>query len=55
MCNGQNIVGRGTEILTWKKENPDEGNEGTHIHNTNIMEEQPESAGAKKSHNSCGA
>jgi hypothetical protein len=55
MCSGQNILGRRTEILTWEKENPDEGSEDTQIHMTNIKEEQPESAGIEKNHNSCGA
>jgi len=36
MCSGHNILGRRTEILTWEKENPDEGSEGTQIHMTNI-------------------
>jgi hypothetical protein len=36
MCSGQNILGRRTEILTWEKENPDEGSEGTQIQMTHI-------------------
>jgi hypothetical protein len=35
MCSGQNMLRR-TEILTWERENPDEGSEGTQIHLTNI-------------------